>query len=41
MTAIQKDLTDRIMVNYRTDLITYLDFILLKICKLDAQSKKS
>lgn len=39
MTAVEKDLGDKIMVDHKTDLIYHLYFLLLKIRELD-QSKK-
>lgn len=39
MTAVEKDLGDKIMVDHRTDLIHHLYFLLLEIRELD-QSKK-
>lgn len=40
ITAVRKDLRNKIMVDHRIDLIHYSNFILLKICKLNLQSKK-
>ena len=39
ITAIQKDLADKIIVEHITDLINQPYFMSLKICKLDARSK--
>lgn len=41
MIGVRKDLRNRIIINHRTDLIYHLYFILLKIRKLNLQSKKS
>lgn len=38
--AIQKDFTNKIIVEYRTDLVNYLYFIFLKIQELDEQLQK-
>lgn len=40
MTAIRKDLGNRIIMDHKIKLIYYLYFILLEIRKLDPQSKK-
>ena len=40
MTAIKKDLGDKISVDHRTDLIHHRYFMLLQICKIDPQSKR-
>ena len=40
MTAIRKDFVDKIMVDYRTDIIDYPYFMLLEICKLNIYSKR-
>lgn len=40
VTAIRKDLTDKLVVENRTDLVNHLYFILLEIWELDQQSKK-
>ncbi len=40
MTAVRKDLGDKIMVDHRTDLIHHPYFMLLEIRELDPQSKK-
>lgn len=40
MTAVQKKLTDKIVVEHRTDLINHSYVILLEICKQDPRSKK-
>ena len=40
MTAVRKDLGDKIIVDYRTNLIYHPYFMLLEICKLDLLSKK-
>ena len=39
MTAVRKDLLDKIIVEYRTDLINYPYFTLLEVWKLDQQLK--
>ena len=41
MTAVRKDLGYKIMIYYKTNLIHHLYFMLLEICKLHPQSKKS
>ncbi len=40
MTAIQKELTDKIVIEHRTDLINHPYVILLEIRELDSRSKK-
>lgn len=40
VTAIRKDLMDKLVVEYRTDLVNHPYFILLEIRELDQQSKK-
>ncbi len=40
VTAIRKDLTDKLVVENRTDLVNHPNFILLEIWELDQQSKK-
>lgn len=40
MTAVRKDLGDKIMTDHRTDLIYHPYFMLLEIRELDSQSKK-
>ena len=40
MTAIRKDLVDKIVVDHRTDLIDHPYFMLLEICELDLRSKR-
>ena len=40
MTAIRKDLTNKIMVEHRTDLVSHPYFVLLEIRELDQQSKR-
>ncbi len=40
MTVVQKDFTDKIMIEHRTDLINHLYVTLLEIRKLDPRSKK-
>ena len=40
VTAIRKDLTDKLVVENRTDLVNHPYFILLEIWELDQQSKK-
>lgn len=37
VTAVRKDLRDKIMVDYRTDFIHHQYFILFEICKLNFQ----
>lgn len=39
MTAVKKDLIDKVMVDHRTDLIDHPYFMLLDVRKLDLQSK--
>lgn len=40
MTAIRKELTDKIVIEHRTDLINHPYVMLLEICELDPRSKK-
>ena len=40
MTAVKKDLGDKIMVDHRTNLIHHPYFMLLEICELNPRSKK-
>lgn len=40
MIIIKKILVDKIMINYKIDLINHSYFILVEIQKLDSQSKK-
>lgn len=40
MTAVRKNLTDKIVVDHRTDLINHPYFMLLEIRELDPQSKR-
>lgn len=40
MMAIQKELTDKIVIEHRTDLINHPYVMLLEICELDPRSKK-
>lgn len=40
MTAIIKDLIDKIVVEHKTDLLTHPYFILLEVWELDWQSKR-
>ena len=40
MTAMRKNLVDKIMVDHRTDLVNHPYFMLLEIHELDPQSKK-
>lgn len=40
MTAMTKNLADKIVINHRTDLINHLYFMLLEIQELDPQSKR-
>lgn len=41
MIVIKKDLNDKVVIDYKTDLINYLYIILLKVCKIDSWSKKT
>ena len=40
MTAVRKDLVDKIVVDHRTDLIDHPYFMLLEICELDLRSTR-
>lgn len=40
MTAVRRDLLDKIMMEHRTDLVNHPCFILLEIRELDWQSKR-
>lgn len=40
MTAVKKDLVDKVVVDHRMDLIDHLYFMLLEVCKIDSQFKK-
>ena len=40
MTAVRKNLVDKIVMDHKTNLINHLYFILLEIRKLDPRSKK-
>ncbi len=41
MTAVKKDLVDKVVVDHRTDLIDYLYFMLLDVREIDSRSKRS
>lgn len=40
MTIIRKNYVHKIVMNYSIDLFNHLYFMLLKICKLDPQSRR-
>lgn len=40
MTAVRKDLIDKIMIDHRTNLVNHLYFMLLEIWELDPRSKR-
>lgn len=40
MTAVKKDLVEKVVVDHRTDFADHPYFMLLEVCELDLQSKR-